>query len=119
MYLFFFSSVSSVPALFWVINNDFDAGSTPRLMSYFVRDCSVSELPFFFLLLLVVKLPLFPLHFWLPRAHTEASTFSSMLLARVILKISLAGYILWGPRSRFAVQGSISLLMVLAVFSSY
>lgn len=37
-----------------------------------------------------VKLPMFPLHTWMPDAHTEAPTAASVLLASVMLK--LGGY---------------------------
>jgi NADH-quinone oxidoreductase subunit M len=37
-----------------------------------------------------VKLPLFPLHIWLPHAHLEASTATSIILAALMLK--LGGY---------------------------
>jgi len=37
-----------------------------------------------------VKIPLFPFHLWLPQAHVEASTATSILLAALMLK--LGGY---------------------------
>jgi len=36
-----------------------------------------------------VKVPLAPVHIWLPKAHVEGSTESSMLLAGIILKITV------------------------------
>ena len=38
----------------------------------------------------LVKLPVFPLHSWLPDAHTDAPTAVSVLLAGVLLK--MGGY---------------------------
>lgn len=43
-----------------------------------------------FFLAFAVKIPLFPLHTWLPEAHTEAPTEGSMILAALMLK--LGGY---------------------------
>ena len=43
-----------------------------------------------FALAFAIKVPLFPLHTWLPDAHTEAPTAGSVLLAGVLLK--LGGY---------------------------
>jgi NADH-quinone oxidoreductase subunit M len=40
-----------------------------------------------------VKVPLFPLHTWLPLAHTEAPTAGSVLLAGVLLKLGTYGYL--------------------------
>ena len=38
-----------------------------------------------------IKVPLFPLHTWLPDAHTEAPTAGSVLLAGVLLKMGTYG----------------------------
>jgi NADH-quinone oxidoreductase subunit M len=49
-----------------------------------------------FLLLLVgfgVKSPMWPLHTWLPDAHTEAPTIGSVLLAGVLLKMGTYGLV--------------------------
>jgi NADH-quinone oxidoreductase subunit M len=40
-----------------------------------------------------VKVPLFPLHTWLPLAHTEAPTAGSVLLAGVLLKLGTYGFL--------------------------
>src|SRR5436190_15567143 len=39
-----------------------------------------------------VKVPLFPLHTWLPLAHVEAPTAGSVLLAGVLLKLGTYGF---------------------------
>lgn len=44
----------------------------------------------FFLIAFAVKLPIWPLHNWLPDAHTDAPTAVSVMLAGVLLK--MAGY---------------------------
>jgi NADH-quinone oxidoreductase subunit M len=46
-----------------------------------------------FFLAFAVKIPLFPLHTWLPDAHTEAPTAGSVILAGVLLKIGAYGLI--------------------------
>ena len=44
-----------------------------------------------FFLSFAIKVPLFPLHTWLPDAHTEAPTAGSVLLAGVLLKMGTYG----------------------------
>jgi len=45
----------------------------------------------FFFVAFAVKVPLFPLHTWLPDAHVEAPTAGSVLLAGVLLKMGVYG----------------------------
>ena len=50
-----------------------------------------------FAIAFAIKVPIFPLHTWLPDAHVEAPTAGSVLLAGVMLKIGTYGFL------RFAV----------------
>ncbi len=40
-----------------------------------------------------IKVPLFPLHTWLPDAHTEAPTAGSVILAAIMLKVGTFGFL--------------------------
>jgi NADH-quinone oxidoreductase subunit M len=46
-----------------------------------------------FLIAFAVKIPLFPFHTWLPDAHVEAPTAGSVILAGVLLKMGVYGYL--------------------------
>lgn len=88
-YLLFYSIACSLPLL-WVLA---EGGVlieeslmlnkiiyVPRYLVFVIR------LPF------LIKFPLYFLHLWLGKVHVEASTSTSMILARVILKIGSYGF---------------------------
>ena len=46
-----------------------------------------------FFLSFASKIPLFPFHIWLPEAHVEAPTVGSVLLAGILLKLGVYGFL--------------------------
>jgi NADH-quinone oxidoreductase subunit M len=46
-----------------------------------------------FAIAFAIKIPLFPLHTWLPDAHVEAPTAGSVILAGVLLKFGIFGFL--------------------------
>ncbi|WP_188946023.1 NADH-quinone oxidoreductase subunit M [Polymorphobacter multimanifer] len=85
-------SVLMLVGMLWMIN---DAGSTD-IGVLTDHDFSVQAQFWLFLAFFAsfaVKIPMWPVHTWLPDAHVEAPTAGSVLLAGVLLKLGGYGFI--------------------------
>ncbi len=90
-----FGSILMLVAILWLYRHTgtFDL---PMIEDFLARGVPLSpttELWLFgaFFLAFAIKVPLFPLHTWLPDAHTEAPTAGSVILAGVMLKLGTYG----------------------------
>jgi len=63
------------------------------LLRYNFTDIEQLFLFLAFFLSFASKIPMFPLHIWLPEAHVEAPTVGSVLLAGILLKLGVYGFI--------------------------
>jgi NADH-quinone oxidoreductase subunit M len=67
--------------------------SIPALMAYDFTKQAQTWLFLAFLASFAVKLPMWPVHTWLPDAHVQAPTAGSVILAGVLLKLGGYGFV--------------------------
>ncbi len=93
--LFFYTLVTSVIMLAGLvyIYNTTGTFSIEYLLMYPFSFTEQFWLWIAFFLSLASKIPMFPFHIWLPEAHVEAPTVGSVLLAGILLKLGVYGFI--------------------------
>ncbi len=85
-------SVLMLIAMLWMVR---EAGTTdiPTLMAYDFDPQAQTWLFLAFFASFAVKMPMWPVHTWLPDAHVQAPTAGSVILAGVLLKMGGYGFI--------------------------
>src|SRR5512141_3499300 len=123
---FLYTAFGSILMLAAVIYLVYVLHRTTGITSFAFADLYKVELPVStqvvllsaFALSFAIKVPMFPLHTWLPDAHVEAPTAGSVILAGVLLKMGTYGFMKLGfPLFPDATQVLTPALMTLAVVS--
>lgn len=93
---FLYTLVGSVLMLVGIIVLYFYAGRTFDILELMTKPYPMHmQLMLFwaFFAAFAVKVPMFPVHTWLPDAHTEAPTAGSVVLAAVLIKMGAYGFL--------------------------
>jgi len=93
---FLYTLAGSLLFLIGVIVLYFEGGRTFDILALMALDLPFdiqSWLFFAFLVAFAVKVPMVPLHTWLPDAHVQAPTAGSIILAGVLLKMGAYGFL--------------------------
>ncbi|WP_426039153.1 NADH-quinone oxidoreductase subunit M [Brevundimonas sp. DC300-4] len=111
-------SVLMLLAMLWMAN---EAGTTsiPALKEYAFGPQAQSILWLAFFASFAVKMPMWPVHTWLPDAHVQAPTAGSVILAGILLKLGGYGFILFNvpmfPDASVAYRPLVFTLSVIAI----
>jgi proton-translocating NADH-quinone oxidoreductase chain M len=94
-YFFLYTLLGSVVMLISIIYILDQVGTTDyeTLLTFSFSELEQKFLWFSFFLSFASKVPMVPVHLWLPEAHVEAPTAGSVILAGVLLKLGTYGFI--------------------------
>ena len=94
-YFFLYTLLGSVMMLLSILYIYYQVGTTDYevLLTFSFSKLEQKFLWFTFFLAFASKVPMVPVHLWLPEAHVEAPTAGSVILAGVLLKLGTYGFI--------------------------
>lgn len=118
---FLYTLVGSVLMLVGIIVLFFASGKTFNILELMTHNYPYTMqvwLFWAFFAAFAVKVPMFPVHTWLPDAHTEAPTAGSVILAAVLIKMGAYGFLRFSlPILPEASKAMTPIMLVLSVIA--
>jgi NADH-quinone oxidoreductase subunit M len=115
----FFGSLLTLVAIIYLYNK---AGGSFNILEWHKLPLTMKEQVLIFIAFLMafaVKVPMWPVHTWLPDAHVEAPTGGSVVLAAIMLKLGAYGFLRFSlpiaPDASHYMAGFIITLSLIAV----
>jgi proton-translocating NADH-quinone oxidoreductase chain M len=94
-YIFFYTLFGSVLMLLSILYIYYQVGTTDyeTLLAFSFSNSEQKLMWVTFFIAFASKIPMIPVHLWLPEAHVEAPTTGSVILAGILLKLGVYGFI--------------------------